>query len=145
MGRTYFYWKCQDRHEAPSGRNCPAHSPFEEDSDEEIEFHTKNQPSKEDARTAAGSTGQQTSVQEERVSASEVKTLSSRLDNLEELLYKLTDNFSKDPTVTEKLSKSTSPVFLNSSSPVAGGGLLDDTATVETAHLQVSLNILIML
>lgn len=118
MGRTYYCWKCQDRHEAPSGRNCPSRSPFDENSEDEIEFVNTNQSAKDDAPATGGThslVGQQILNPQ-----SEVKILSSRLDNLEELLYKLTDNLSKDPVITEKLSKSTSPVS-DSSSPEGRG------------------------
>lgn len=117
MGRTYYCWKCQDRHAAPSGRNCPARSPFDEDSDSETNdiIHFK-QP-------VDGDTTKLTTSHNEKMDnqlplpPSEAKVLSSRLDNLEELLYKLTENLSKDPAVTDKLSRSTSPIRSSSSSP----------------------------
>lgn len=82
MGRTYFCWKCQIRHEAPSGRNCPAEL-FEDELEKEVD---------EINRSHSTATNMELPGDDNP----DVKSLASRLDGLEKMIYKLAENLSKD-------------------------------------------------
>lgn len=98
MGRPYFCWKCQNRHPAPTGRGCPVDI-LDDNLDQEIEDINAHHSSAMGLSEVAG----------EFASASDIKDLSSRLDGLETLLYKISENLSHDPEVLDKFDRDSSP------------------------------------